>query len=100
MDVWNTLKAWYDLVWNSQNGTLNYKSDIIGTIIVNQHDRKGYVLRRVTYQNVQLYGIDSVGLDWNNTGDLWEATANFVADFWIDEYIDGNYAISDPNVYG
>ena len=100
MDVWNTLKAWYDLVWNSQNGTLHYKSDIIGTIIVNQHDRKGYVLRRVTFQNVQLYGIDSIGLDWNNTGDLWEATAKFVADFWIDEYIDGNYAISDPNVYG
>ena len=40
MEVWNTLKAWYDLVFNSQNGALHYKSDLIGTIIVNQHDKK------------------------------------------------------------
>ena len=52
MDVWNTLKAWYDLVFNSQNGALHYKSDIIATIIVNQHDKKGVVLRRVTFQIV------------------------------------------------
>ena len=99
MDVWNTLKAWYDLVWNSQNGTLHYKSDIIGTVIVNQHDRKGYVLRRVTFQNVQIIGLSTVDLDWSSS-DLWTVTAKFVADFWIDEYIDGNYAIDNPNVYG
>ena len=99
MDVWNTLKAWYDLQWNSQNGTLHYKSDTIGTVIVNQHDRKGYVLRRVTFQNAQLYGVESIALDWA-TADIWEVTAKFVADFWIDEYIDGNYAIDNPNVYG
>jgi len=99
MEVWNTLKAWYDLQWNSQNGTLHYKSDTIGTVIVNQHDRKGYVLRRVTFQNAQLYGVENIALDWS-TADIWEVTAKFVADFWIDEYIDGNYAISDPNVYG
>jgi len=99
MDVWNTLKAWYDLQWNSQNGTLHYKSDTIGTVIVNQHDRKGYVLRRVTFQNAQLYGVESIALDWG-TADIWDVTAKFVADFWIDEYIDGNYVIDNPNVYG
>jgi hypothetical protein len=100
MDVWNTLKSWYDLVWNSQNGTLHYKSDIIGTVIVNQHDRKGYVLRRVTFQNVQIKGMDSLALSWEGSGDLWKIKADFVADFWIDEVIDGNYAINNPNVYG
>jgi len=99
MDVWNTLKSWYDLQWNSQNGTLHYKSDTIGTVIVNQHDRKGYVLRRVTFQNAQLYGVESIALDWG-TADIWDVTAKFVADFWIDEYIDGNYVIDNPNVYG
>lgn len=98
MEVWNTLKAWYDLQWNSQNGTLHYKSDTIGTVIVNQHDRKGYVLRRVTFQNAQLYGVESIALDWG-TADIWDVSAKFVADFWIDEYIDGNYAIDNPNVY-
>ena len=38
MESWNTVKAWYDLVWNSQNGSLHYKADTIGTVIVNQHE--------------------------------------------------------------
>ena len=100
METWNVLKAWYDLVWNSQNGTLHYKSDIIGTIIVNQHDKKGVVLRRVTFQNAQLRGINSFDLDWTKTSDIHEATAKFVADYWIDEYIDGNFTIQPPLISG
>lgn len=100
METWNVLKAWYDLVWNSQNGTLHYKSDIIGTIIVNHHDRKGVVLRRVTFQNAQLKGIDAPALDWKSN-DIWsDVGAKFVADYWIDEYIDGNFTIQPPLVPG
>ena len=68
METWNTLKAWYDLVFNSQNGALHYKSDIIGTIIVNQHDKKGIVLRRVTFQNVQSVDFPSI---------IWVTSAAF-----------------------
>lgn len=100
METWNTLKAWYDTVWNSQNGTLHYKSDIIGTIIVNQHDKKGVVLRRVTFQNAQLKGINGLGLQWSS-GDIWsDVEAKFVADYWIDEYIDQNFTIQPPLVSG
>ena len=99
METWNTLKAWYDLVWNSQNGTLHYKSDIIGTLVVNQHDRKGVIIRRVTFQNTQLRGVEQMSLDWTNN-DIWSVTANFVADYWIDEYIDGNFTIQPPLVPG
>lgn len=95
METWNTLKAWYDLVWNSQNGTLHYKSDIIGTLVVNQHDRKGVIIRRVTFQNTQIRGVDGMSLDWSNN-DIWSASARFVADYWIDEYIDGNFTIQPP----
>jgi hypothetical protein len=99
MTVWNTLKSWYDLVWNSQNGSLHYKSDIIGTLIVNTHDRKGVVLRRVTFQNTQIKGISSMDMDWS--GDIWkDVTANFVCDYWIDEYIDGNMIIVPPVING
>lgn len=99
METWNVLKAWYDLVWNSQNGTLHYKSDIIGTIIVNQHDRKGVVLRRVTFQNAQIKGVDGIALDWSKSSDIWsDVTGKFVADYWIDEYIDGNFTIQPPLV--
>lgn len=100
METWNVLKAWYDLVWNSQNGSLHYKSDIIGTIIVNQHDRKGVVLRRVTFQNAQLLGINGTDLNWNSNTEIYEADAKFVADYWIDEYIDGNFTIQPPLVPG
>jgi hypothetical protein len=100
MEVWNTLRSWYDLAWNSQNGTLHYKADCIGTIIVNHHDRKGLVLRRVTFQNCQLTSLTSPSLDWSGQG-IWESTtANFAADYWIDEFIDNDFAIQPPFVSG
>ncbi len=100
MESWNTLKAWYDLVWNSQNGYLHYKADIIGTIIVNQHDKKGVVLRRVTFQNCQIKNVEGIGLNFDGSGDIWSAKAGFVADYWIDEYIDNNFTIQPPFVAG
>ena len=101
MTTWDTLKAWYDLVWNSQNGSLHYKSDIIGTIIVNQHDKKGVVLRRVTLQNCQIVSLAGYDLDWSlSTTILENVSAKFVADYWIDEYIDGNFTIAPPFIPG
>ena len=98
--IWDTLKAWYDLVWNSQNGSLHYKSDIIGTIIVNVHDKKGVVLRRVTFQNCQIKQVGTMDLAWSST-DIWnDVQADFVADYWIDEYIDNNFTITPPLVAG
>ncbi len=100
METWNTLRAWYDLAWNSQNGYLHYKADTIGTIIVNQHDKKGLVLRRVTFQNSQLLSVSSPDMDWSGQG-IWEScTAKFVADYWIDEFIDNNFTIQPPFVSG
>lgn len=101
MEVWNTLKSWYDLVFNSQNGALHYKSDIIGTIIVNQHDKKGVVLRRVTFQNCQLKALDGYSLDWGSNSNIIEnLNGTFVYDYFIDEYIDNNFTISPPKVSG
>jgi len=100
METWNTMKAWYDLVFNSQNGALHYKSDIIGTVIVNQHDKKGVVLRRVTFQNVQLKKIGGYGLDWGSNAIIENVVLDFVADYFIDEYIDQNFRIEPPLVSG
>lgn len=100
METWNTLKAWYDLVFNSQNGSVFYKSDIIGTIIVNQHDKKGVVLRRVTFQNVQITKIAGYSLDWSSNNIIENATADFVYDYFIDEYIDNGYSINPGVVSG
>lgn len=100
MEVWNTLKAWYDLVFNSQNGALHYKSDIIGTIIVNQHDKKGVVLRRVTFQNCQLKTLSGYDMDWSSAGIVESVDGVFVYDYFIDEYIDNSFTITPPIVSG
>lgn len=100
METWNTMKAWYDLVFNSQTGGLHYKSDIIGTIIVNQHDKKGVVLRRVTFQNVQITKLAGYSLDWSSNAIIESSQADFVYDYFIDEYIDQNFGINPPLVDG
>jgi hypothetical protein len=100
METWNTMKAWYDLMFNSQNGALHYKSDMIGTIIVNQHDKKGVVLRRVTFQNCQITKLGGYSLDWSSNNILTESAAEFVYDYFIDEYIDQNFTINPPLVTG
>jgi hypothetical protein len=100
METWNTMKAWYDLVFNSQNGSLHYKSDLIGTIIVNQHDKKGVVLRRITYQNCQLKTLAGYDLDWSSNSIVQEVNATFVWDYFIDEYIDQNFTINPPLISG
>jgi hypothetical protein len=99
--VWNTLRSWYDLVWNSQDGSTCYKRDIVGTVIVNHHDRKGEIVRRVTYHNAQIRGIADIDLDWTKSTDIIEnVNAKFVSDYWTDEFIDNNYEITPGNVNG
>jgi hypothetical protein len=100
METWSTMKAWYDLVWNSQNGSLHYKSDLIGTIIVNQHDKKGVVLRRVTFQNCQLQKLDGYTLDWSQQNIIENLNATFIWDYFVDEYIDSGFTIQPPLVTG
>jgi hypothetical protein len=100
MQTWASMKAWFDLVFNSQNGSLHYKSDIIGTIIVNQHDKKGVVLRRVTFQNVQITKLNGYSLDWSSSNIIESTVADFVYDYFIDEYIDQNFGINPPLVSG
>ena len=100
MEVWATLKAWYDLVFNSQNGSLHYKSDIISTIIVNQHDKKGVVIRRVTFQNCQIKSLTGWDLDWASNAIVTDVTAAIVYDYFIDEYIDQQFTINPPLVSG
>lgn len=98
--VWNTLRAWYDLVWNSQTGSVSYKKDIVGTVIANQHDKKGMVIRRVTYQNVQLNKLGQFSLSYEQNAAIHEPVeAGFVSDYWIDEYIDNGFVITPPNIY-
>lgn len=101
METYNIVKDWYDLGWNSQNGTLHYKRSCIGTVICNQHDKEGMVLRRVTFNNVQCLGVDGISLDWSKNAEIWGPVGcRFVADFWTDEVITPTFTITPPLMEG
>jgi hypothetical protein len=81
------IKDWYDLVWNNEDGSSNYKSKVVGEIIVYQHDREGEVIRRVTYHNCQITGFSGMeDLIWGGGADIHELTAIWAVDWWEDYY--------------
>ena len=71
----------------TQVGTLHYKKNLVGDIIIHQHDREGKVIRRVTYHNAMMKQFSGVEeLSWEDSTGLMDFTANFVADYWEDFY--------------
>lgn len=87
MFTFRMIKDWYDLAWNNEDGSTNYKRNIVGEIILYQHDREGEIIRRVTYHNCQLISF-SVGedLEWGGGANIQELTANWTVDWWEDFY--------------
>lgn len=87
MFTFRMIKDWYDLAWNNEDGSTNYKTNLVGTIIVYQHDREGVIIRRVTYHNTQILGFSGMeDLVWGGGAEILSLTANFAADWWEDYY--------------
>lgn len=85
IETWNVMKTWYDLVWNNENGTVNYKKNLVGTIIGYMHDKEGEILRRITYHNcqpLQISGWDGE-LNWETT-EMAKLSATWASDYWED----------------
>ena len=81
------LKDWYDLAWNNETGTLHYKKNLIGDIIIHVHDKEGKVIRRVTYHNAMMTGFSGFeDLSWEESTNIFDLTATFAADYWEDFY--------------
>lgn len=81
------IKDWYDLVWNNEDGSSNYKANIVGDIIIYQHDREGEIIRRVTYHNCQITGFSGMeDLQWGGGAEIHELTATWAADYFEDYY--------------
>jgi len=87
MFTFRMMKDWYDLAWNNEDGSANYKKNMTGTIIVYQHDREGVIIRRATYHNSQILSFN-VGEDlvWAGGQEIQELTTGFAADWWEDYY--------------
>jgi len=81
------LKDWYDLGWNNETGTIHYKKNLVGDIIVHQHDKEGKVIRRVTYHNAMFKKFEGMeDLDWSSGTEIMDLTAHFSVDWWEDYY--------------
>ena len=81
------IKDWYDLVWNNEDGSSHYKKNVIGDIILYQHDREGEIIRRITYHNCQITQFSvSEELVWAGGADIQELTATWLVDWWEDYY--------------
>jgi hypothetical protein len=39
-------------------------------------------------------------LAWGGAGEIDDATGKWIADYWVDEYIDNNFTIAPPFVAG
>lgn len=87
--VYNVMRAWYDLSWNSQTGLMHLKRNQVGRITANHHDKEGGILRRLIFFNCQMTKLDG-GFDslrWGSS-DIASGKATFVADYWFDTYLD------------
>ena len=81
------VKDWYDLAWNNEDGSSNYKRNMLGEIIVYHHDREGEIIRRVTYHNCQILGFTGMEeLSWGETSAIHELAGTWAADWWEDYY--------------
>lgn len=86
MFTFRMIKDWYDLAWNNEDGSSNYKKNMLGEIILYQHDREGLIIRRISYHNCQINKF-SVGEDlaWGGN-DIHELSAGWTIDWWEDFY--------------
>ena len=85
--VFKILKDWYDLAWNNETGTVHYKKNLVGDIIVHQHDKEGKVIRRVTYHNAMMRQFEGMEeLNWDASTDIMDFTGHWAVDYWEDFY--------------
>ena len=81
------IKDWYDLAWNNEDGSSNYKRNMLGEIIVYHHDREGEIIRRVTYHNCQILSFANMEeLAWSETSAIHDLQGTWAADWWEDYY--------------
>ena len=100
------LKDWYDLAWNNETGTLHYKKNLVGDIIIHQHDKEGKVIRRVTYHNAMMLAFSGMEtLNWASGTEVMSLDTTFAADYYLGlsshpEVVKAAHAGLDSHGYG
>jgi len=86
--TFRAIKDWYDLIWNNETGQLNYKGNLYGQVIIDQHDKEGLVVRRIIWHDAMLTAFSGWAgeISWENYGDIMDLSASFAVDYWEDYY--------------
>ena len=89
--IYNSLRRWYDLVYNPQNGQMLTKKQYAkGSLMtIYEHDRNGAIWRKITcidfFPSTPPTGLNEDSYD--NTGDAKTVSITFIVDDWIEETI-------------
>lgn len=87
MYVYNTLRAWGDLIYDPLTGSQGLKRDYIGTMSLVIFNKAGDIFRNYEFINVFLKEpLSAITLDYNSDG-LYQLTANFVGDTYRESRI-------------
>jgi hypothetical protein len=89
--IYNSLRRWYDLVYNPQNGQMLTKKQYAkGSLMtIYEHDRNGAIWRKITcvdfFPSTPPTGLNEDNYD--STGDAKTVSITFIVDDWIEETI-------------
>lgn len=97
--VYNLLRAWYNLIYNPQNGQMLTKKQYAGGSILNiyEYDRSGAIWRKIKcfdfFPSTPPTGLNDDNYD--STGDAKTVSITFMVDDWV-EQISGFNNFRDP----
>jgi hypothetical protein len=82
MYVYNSLRAWGDLIYDPLTGRQGLKKDYTGSAKLVIFNKAGDIFREFTFVNMFLdSAINAISLDYTSTT-IYQLTASFTADTW------------------
>jgi hypothetical protein len=87
MYIYNTLRGWADLSYDPLTGRQGLKRDYFGQILVVIFNKAGDIFRRFRFNPCIMNGpLSAIKLDYNEVN-LYEITAKWRADAWVEETV-------------
>lgn len=85
MYVYNTLRAWSDLIFDPMTGSQSMKRDVVGSMSVHIYNKAQKIYREFVFSPVYLIDpLKSMDLEYLSE-DIYVLTAKFKADAWTEK---------------
>ncbi len=80
MEIYNMWMGWANRIYNKTTGATSLKRDYVGTVIIEQHNKAGYVWRRTELSTViidEITGLDEAAVE---SQEPMQLTVNLIAE--------------------